>query len=71
MYCRILCHSHSYKLQCKYLVVHNILAETNNIQVLRPYLQQMMEGVLTVSTQYSSEVLALCLETVCSLITVS
>ena len=47
------------------------LADTDNIQVLRPYLQQMMEGVLTVSTQYSSEVLALCLETVCSLVTVS
>lgn len=60
----------------QFLVLHlhsdwSSFVETENAQLLRPYLQQMMEGVLTVSTQYSSEVLALSLETVCSLVSVS
>lgn len=42
---------------CEYLKV------TSNTQVLLPYMARIMDGILTLATQFSSEVLALVLET--------
>ena len=47
------------------------LKTTGNIQLLAPFLDNILEGLVTVATQFSSEVLGLCLETLTVVITVS
>ena len=46
------------------------LKTTGNIQLLAPYLANILEGLVTVATQFSSEVLGLCLETLSVVVTV-
>ena len=46
------------------------LKTTGNIQLLAPYLDNILEGLVTVATQFSSEVLGLCLETLSVVVTV-
>jgi hypothetical protein len=46
------------------------LKATSSTYVLQPYLDTMMEGLLAIATQFSSEVLALCLETMCVVLAV-
>ena len=46
------------------------LKATSSTFVLQPYLHTMMEGLLAIATQFSSEVLALCLETMCVVLAV-
>ena len=46
------------------------LKTTGNIQLLAPYLDNILEGLVTVATQFSSEVLGLCLETLAVVVTV-
>ena len=47
------------------------LKSTGNPQLLQPYISDMIEGLLVIATQFSSEVLALVLETMCIVISVS
>ncbi|KAK2163574.1 hypothetical protein LSH36_77g04009 [Paralvinella palmiformis] len=46
------------------------LQSNNSTHALQPYLQNMMEGLLAIAQQFSSEVLALCLETLCVVLAV-
>ena len=41
------------------------LKATSTTQVLQPFIGDMMEGLLAIAQQFSSDVLALCLETLC------
>ncbi|KAL8589419.1 hypothetical protein ACOMHN_021571 [Nucella lapillus] len=45
------------------------LKATGNTQLLTPYLDNILEGLVTVATQFSSDVLALCLETLSLVVT--
>lgn len=47
------------------------LKKSNNVQVLCPYLPAILEGLVTLAVQFSSEVLALVLEAIAIVITVS
>ena len=47
------------------------LKTTGNIQLLAPFLDNILEGLVTVATQFSVEVLGLCLETLAVVVTVS
>lgn len=47
------------------------LKTTGNIQLLAPYLDNILEGLVTVATQFSTEVLGLCLETLSAIVAVS
>jgi hypothetical protein len=49
----------------------NHLKTTGNVQLLAPYLDSILEGLVTVATQFSAEVLGLCLETLSVVVTVS
>lgn len=40
------------------------LRSTEAIQVLQPVIGEMMEGLMAIATQFSSDVLGLCLETI-------
>ena len=46
------------------------LREQESSQVLRPYLGNIMDGLVSVAQQYSSEVLALCMEALVVVISV-
>ncbi|KAK7490568.1 hypothetical protein BaRGS_00018171 [Batillaria attramentaria] len=46
------------------------LKTTNNIQLLAPYLDNILDGLVAVATQFSSDVLGLCLETLSVVVTV-
>ncbi|KAK7102594.1 importin-9-like [Littorina saxatilis] len=46
------------------------LKTTGNIQLLAPYLDNILEGLVTVATQFSTEVLGLCLETLSAIVAV-
>ena len=41
------------------------LSATDRTHVLQPFIGNMVDGLLTVMTQFSTEVIALCLETLC------
>lgn len=43
----------------------------NNPQVLAPFLPNVMDGLLSVATQFSSDVLSLCLESIAVVLSVS
>ena len=47
------------------------LQESNNTQVLVPFLPNIAEGLVAVATQFSSDVLSLCLETLSIVLSVS
>lgn len=47
------------------------LKGTGNIQLLAPYLENILDGLVAVATQFSTEVLGLCLETLSVVVTVS
>lgn len=46
------------------------LKTTGDVQLLAPYLDNILEGLVTVATQFSAEVLGLCLETLSVVVTV-
>ncbi|PVD24404.1 hypothetical protein C0Q70_14886 [Pomacea canaliculata] len=46
------------------------LKGTGNIQLLAPYLENILDGLVAVATQFSTEVLGLCLETLSVVVTV-
>ena len=46
------------------------LKTSGNTQLLSPYLQNTLEGLLGIATQFSVEVMGLCLETLAVVITV-
>ncbi|XP_076468794.1 importin-9-like [Babylonia areolata] len=46
------------------------LKETGSIQLMAPYLNSILEGLVAVATQFSTEVLGLCLETLSLVVTV-
>lgn len=46
------------------------LKNSNNTQQLMPFLNTILEGLMTIATQYSSEVLSLCLETLAVVLSV-
>ena len=41
------------------------LKTTNNFKTVTPFVGEMIEGLVTIATQFSCEVLALCMETLC------
>lgn len=47
------------------------LKMSNNTQILVPYLQSILEGLIGVATQFSTDVMGLCLETLAVVVTVS
>ncbi|BFZ10398.1 hypothetical protein BsWGS_13436 [Bradybaena similaris] len=47
------------------------LKMVGNTQILVPYLQNILEGLIGVATQFSTEVMGLCLETLAVVVTVS
>ena len=47
------------------------LKEASNTQLLIPFLPNITEGLVTVATQFSSDVLSLCLETLSLVLSVS
>ena len=47
------------------------LKESNNTQLLVPFLPNITEGLVTVATHFSSDVLSLCLETLSIVLSVS
>ena len=47
------------------------LKMANNTQLLAPFLQNILEGLIGIATQFSADVMGLCLETLSVVITVS
>lgn len=44
---------------------------SGNTQLLVPYLQSILEGLISIATQFSTEVMGLCLETLAVVVSVS
>ena len=47
------------------------LKNTDNTQALQPYMADALQGLITIAQQYSSEVLALCMEVIVIVASVS
>ena len=47
------------------------LKTSNNTQLLVPFLSNILDGLITIATQFSAEVLGLCIETLTVVISVS